>query len=155
MWGQPMGYQLPDEQACAVCGWLDDAADYVIASNHHAVAIVTERQRCPGAAVVFPRAHVSSPAELPGEAMGGLWHLVFMVTTAIERVHDPDGMHTWEDIGVLADASFAHLTIDLVPRFTADSYRYAPYRRLPLTGGPTRRAQAARLAAQVVSPDPG
>jgi diadenosine tetraphosphate (Ap4A) HIT family hydrolase len=137
---------------CVVCGWLDGPAGYLITANDHAVAVVTERQRCPGAAVVFPRAHVSSPAALPADAMAGLWHLVFAVTTAIERVHDPDGMHTWEDIGTLADASFAHVTIDLVPRFAADGYRYAPYAKLPVTDDATRRAEAARLAASIGGP---
>jgi diadenosine tetraphosphate (Ap4A) HIT family hydrolase len=151
-----MGYRLPDDTEpddteCAVCGWIGGPADYLIASNDHAAAIVTGRQRSQGAAVVFPRAHVSSPTQLPGEAMAALWHLVFAVTTAIERVYDPDGMHTWEDIGTLADASFTHLTVDLVPRFTDDTYRYTPYTKLPPTDDQSRRTQAAALAAQIPS----
>jgi diadenosine tetraphosphate (Ap4A) HIT family hydrolase len=144
-----MAYQLPADDPCAICGWLGDSAEYLVAANEHAVAVIAERQRCRGAVVVFPRRHVISPAQLPAPAMAGLWHLVYAVTRSIEAVYHPDGMHTWEDIGTLADASFAHLTIDIVPRFTVEPYRYATYRGLSPSAASARRAEAARLSAAV------
>lgn len=142
-----MAYHLPADPTCPVCDWLDTDARYLVVSNADAAAIVTPRPRVAGAVVVFPRAHVVTPSQLEPPAMAALWELVYLATTAIERAYNPDGMHTWEDIGTRADASFAHLTIDIVPRFAEDGYRFVPYAQLPELDEATRLRLVELLAA--------
>jgi len=145
-----MSYVLPpDADACVVCtGWAPDT-DVRIAENEHAVGVVSPRPRTEGAAVVFPRLHAYSPSALTVAQTAGLWRVVQAVTRAIEASFDPDGMHTWHDIGTETDASFAHLTVDLVPRRHTVPYRYRPYADLPEVGRDERVAAARLLRAAV------
>lgn len=146
-----MAYQVPDEASCAVCGWLADRADGMIVVTEYSALAIAERQRVRGAVVAFPRTHVNSPAQMSMAATNDLWQLVRAASIAIEELYNPDGMHTWEDIGTLADASFAHLTIDIVPRFTADTYKFAKYASLPVIDAATRRSEASRIAAEIAA----
>ena len=145
-----MSYVLPpDPQPCIVCtDWAADP-DVRIFENEHAIGLVSARPRADGAAVVFPRAHAHSPSALTVAQTAGLWRAVHAVTLAIEAVFDPDGMHTWHDIGTETDASFTHLTVDIVPRHHDVAYRYRPYADLPEAGRDERIAAARRLREAV------
>jgi diadenosine tetraphosphate (Ap4A) HIT family hydrolase len=77
--------------------------------------------------------------------MAATWRMVQRVTWAIEAAYDPDGMHTWHDIGNEAQASFAHLSIDLVPRFYSAPYQYRPWAGLAEADRDTRLAAAGTL----------
>ncbi len=145
---EPFPYRLPaDGAACYVCDWPRTQRDYVVAENEDAISLIAPRQRAEVSVVVAPRQHVVTPSQLSGPAMAALWQLVQDVTVAVEAAAHPDGMHTWHDIGTEADASFAHLTVDIVPRWRDVPYRFAPYRHLQAAPDEARLAQARRLAA--------
>jgi diadenosine tetraphosphate (Ap4A) HIT family hydrolase len=141
-----MSYVLPaDPDPCVICtAWLADARTHVVAGEH-AVGLVSPRPRAGGAAVVVPRAHVYSPSALTPAQMAGLWRVVQRVTWAIEAAFDPDGMHTWHDIGTEAQASFAHLSVDLVPRHYDAPYAYRPWAELAEIDREVRLAAAGTL----------
>jgi diadenosine tetraphosphate (Ap4A) HIT family hydrolase len=140
-----MSYALPpDAEPCVPCTtWLDDL-EVQIAANEHAIGLVSPRPRAVGAAVVLPRAHVHSPSALSVAQVAGLWRVVQQVTRSIEAAYDPDGMHTWHDIGTETSASFAHLSVDLVPRRHHVPYRYRPYAELA-DSRREERVEAARI----------
>jgi diadenosine tetraphosphate (Ap4A) HIT family hydrolase len=141
-----MNYVLPaDPDPCVICtAWVTDAEAHIVAGEH-AIGLVSPRPRVAGAALVVPRAHVHSPSALTPGQMAGLWRVVQRVTRAIETAFDPDGMHTWHDIGDEAQASFAHLSIDLVPRHYDVPYAYRPWAELPELDREVRLAAAVRL----------
>lgn len=144
---QQLPYGLPaDGTACLVCDWPRSQRDYIVAENNDAISLIAPRQRAEVSVVAAPRQHVVTPSQLSPSAMAALWQLVQDVTMAVEAAADPDGMHTWHDIGTATDASFAHLTLDIVPRWRDVPYRFAPYGHLPATPDEARLAQARRLA---------
>jgi diadenosine tetraphosphate (Ap4A) HIT family hydrolase len=144
--GRSMNYALPaDQDTCEICAaWTTDTETH-IAANEHAIGLVSPRPRAVGAVIVVPRAHAHSPSALTSAQMAATWRMVQRVTWAIEAAFDPDGMHTWHDIGNEAQASFAHLSIDLVPRHYGAPYQYRPWAELAEADRETRLASARTL----------
>jgi histidine triad (HIT) family protein len=151
-----MPLAFPADKTCSLCDSLstrEGAA--VVAETAHAISVVPEVVRAPGAAVVLPRRHVRSALELNERESGELMSLSHRVARAVERAFEIDGMNFWWDTGLLAGQSQPHLLVEIVPRRAAVPYKYAAWDSLPRTSLAERRELASQLRAHLDLPRAG
>src|SRR5205807_8058085 len=115
---------------CPLCALVPGEPEATVLENDAAVAVVPDRSRGRGNVLVVLRRHAAGPGQMSSGEVRDLWLAARRVAIAIERAHEPDGMHSWLDVGDIADAPHGHAHLTLLPRFQAVPYRFVPYGRL-------------------------
>ena len=137
-------------QPCWVCREIAED-ETVVTAEAAGVVFVPSRLRREGSTVIAPKRHVATPSALTEDEFRVVWRLLFSTTRAIEKVYNPQGLHTWSDIGALADADGEHYFVTVVPRHVDDGYYFIKPGDLPTVDEESRRTQAAILRRAVRS----
>lgn len=107
---------------CAFCAIAAGEKDQpVIAADEHTVAFLDARPVFKGHALVIPRAHYRTLADLPPELTGPLFARVQQLSAAMSALDGTDGCF----IGVnnTVNQSVPHLHVHVVPRTRRDGLR--------------------------------
>lgn len=116
---------------CRVCREIQDASCVVLDAADYFVAIVPERCRARGSAVIASRRCIPGPDSLTGDEQVELVKLIQSTAKAIERTYDPDGLNIWWDLGAIAGQIDFHYCVELVPRFDNVPYKYTSLLEIP------------------------
>ena len=126
---------------CAIVATRAEAS--LVNEDETAVAFLDINPITPGHALVVPRAHAASLAELDAELGGHLFRVAMRVASALRasplRV---EGVNLFLSDGAAAGQDVFHVHLHVLPRFAGDGLRIAHE-----AGAPGREALDAQAAA--------
>jgi histidine triad (HIT) family protein len=131
---------------CVFCAILAGSTPaHVVADEPAGLVFLDARPVFPGHALVVPRTHLETLADLPPDELPGFFGLVRRVTIAVERGLDADG--TFVAMNNKVSQSVPHLHCHVVPRRRKDGLRgfFWPRSKYPSEEEPA--ALAAKIQA--------
>ena len=114
------------KNGCLFCRILarpqDDAEHEVFARSTHSFALLNRYPYTFGHSMVVPYAHVSTPEDLPPEALQDMTLMTNRVMRALRHIADPPAFNIGANIGAEAGAGIAaHYHFHVVPRWPGDA----------------------------------
>lgn len=101
---------LPDENRCAFCDYLDGLRPYTVLWREDRVAVlVTREQRGIAHLLVLPTSHVPSLLHLEDEDAEAMMIAIRDAALTIDRAYERPGVAVWQNNGVAAHQAIAHL----------------------------------------------
>ena len=100
----------------------DDARQTVFARSTHSFALLNRYPYTFGHSMVAPYAHVSTPEDLPPEALQDMTLMTNRVMRALRHIANPPAFNIGANIGAEAGAGIAaHYHFHVVPRWSGDA----------------------------------
>ncbi len=102
--------EVPTNIRCAFCDYLAGVRPYTVLRKGELSAIlVTREQRGRSHVLVVPTRHRPTILDLPADEACAVMRDVVDVARAIEATERPDGLAIWQNNGVPADQTIAHV----------------------------------------------
>lgn len=131
--GQATGVPLvlPPDDDCPICAYLAGERPYTILERGDETAmLVTFEQRGLGHVVVVPIEHRVTLLDLtPGEATAVMAATV-RAAAAVQGAYDPDGIAVWQNNGVPAHQTVAHVHVHAAGTLPGRGTEWGPVPRL-------------------------
>jgi histidine triad (HIT) family protein len=106
----PDSIDVPINARCAFCDYLAGVRPYTVLRKGELSAIlVTREQRGRSHVLVVPTRHRPTILDLPADEACAVMQDVVDVARAIEATERPDGLAIWQNNGVAADQTVAHV----------------------------------------------
>lgn len=106
----PSSIDVPTNRQCAFCDYLAGIRPYTVLRKSELSAIlVTREQRGRSHVLVVPTRHRPTILDLPANEACAVMQDVVDVAKAIEATERPDGLAIWQNNGVSADQTIAHV----------------------------------------------
>ncbi len=139
---------------CAFCAIVrGDLAACVVLEDEDTMAFLDRRPLFRGHALVVPRVHCATLADLPGELLRPLFASAQTVARAIEDTLGADG--TFVAINNRVSQSVPHLHVHVVPRHSGDGLKGFFWPRQRYADEQEMEAMADRLRVAVARLSPG
>ena len=101
---------VPTNSRCAFCEYLTGVRPYTILRKGELSAIlVTREQRGVSHVLVVPTRHRQTILDLPPDEACAVMQDVVDAARAIEAAEEPEGLAVWQNNGVAADQTIAHV----------------------------------------------
>ncbi len=113
---------MPEDKPCPFCAIAaGDAEAEVVLSDERFVAFLDNRPLFPGHALLIPRAHHETLADLPDELVGPLFTNARLLARAIPEAMGKPG--SFVALNNVVSQSVPHLHVHVVPRKPKDGLR--------------------------------
>jgi len=100
----------PTNARCAFCDYLAGLRPYTVLRKGELSAIlVTREQRGTSHVLVMPTRHRRTILDLPPDEACAVMQDVVDAAKAIEAIEQPEGLAVWQNNGVAADQTIAHV----------------------------------------------
>ena len=109
------------------------------------LAFMDLRQTNAGHVLVLPKAHVETLDALPADLAGPLMRATALVTGAVKRRFQPDGVNVWQSNGEAAGQEVPHVHLHVFPRYADDGH----FRIYPGRAPNADRGRLDELAGQL------
>jgi histidine triad (HIT) family protein len=137
---------------CVFCSIVaGDTPAHVVASDDATLAFLDARPVFPGHALLVPRAHYETFADLPPDLIAPLFDAAQRLSRAVEAAMDAHG--TFVAMNNRVSQSVPHLHVHVVPRRRKDGLRGFFWPRQRYTDDADMAAVAARIRAAGLQPD--
>ena len=142
---------MPEGNPCPFCAIAaGDAVAEIVFSDERFVAFLDNRPLFPGHALLIPRAHHETLADLPEELVGPLFANARVLASAIPEAMDKPG--SFVALNNVVSQSVPHLHVHVVPRKPKDGLRgffwprtkYESAEEIAAVGDRIRKALAGR-----------
>jgi histidine triad (HIT) family protein len=101
---------VPTNSRCAFCDYLAGTRPYTVVRRRELSAIfVTREQRGRSHVLVVPTHHRQTILDLASDEACAVMQDVVDVARAIEAIEHPEGLAVWQNNGVAADQTIAHV----------------------------------------------
>ncbi|NDL64257.1 HIT family protein [Acerihabitans arboris] len=101
---------LPDNNCCAFCDYLNGVRPFSILHRDDLVAVlITREQRGDPHLLVIPVRHVPTIIEVNSDELAQIGIALRQVTKAIVKSYNKKGVSIWQNNGISASQSIAHL----------------------------------------------
>jgi histidine triad (HIT) family protein len=109
----------PDCPFCRIAGGAE--ASHVVFEDERTLAFLDKRPLFPGHALLIPREHHETLADLPGELLGPLFAAAQLLSRAIPEAMEKPG--SFVALNNVVSQSVPHLHVHVVPRQRKDGLR--------------------------------
>lgn len=129
-----MSLQMPSNDYCAFCHYLNGRRPYtVLWRDPNAAVLVTQEQRGISHLLVLPQHHYATILDLPDSIAGELMLTVRDAALCISRTNDPDGIAVWQNNGVPAHQTIAHLHFHVAGTLESGGTNFGDVPELPVS----------------------
>ena len=126
-----MPLELPPDDPCWFCRYLDGTAPYTILERDDTTAtLVTFEQRGRGHVLVMPIRHVNTVIDLLPHEQWAVMDGVARAARAILGAFDPSGVAVWQNNGVPAHQTVPHVHVHVAGTLVAGGTEWGDVERL-------------------------
>ncbi len=110
-----------DESGCVFCEIVEGTRDArVVYESDSVLALIDPRQANPGHVLVIPKEHFPDIYALSAEAGSEIMRAVILLSRAVRRAFELDGLSIWQSNGRGAHQEVPHVHFHVHPRKTDD-----------------------------------
>jgi histidine triad (HIT) family protein len=117
------------------------------------LAFMNIRQFNQGHVLIIPKQHVETVDQLSAGTAGALFQTTVIVSRAVQRTFQPDGMNIWQSNGAAAGQEVPHVHIHVFPRWRNDGFTGFRYETIPPLVGRARLDNLAQRIRETIDPD--
>lgn len=142
-----MHIQLPVNDSCAFCDYLDGRRPYTVLWRDPNVAVfVTREQRGVNHLLVLPQCHYATLLEIPDSVARELMIAVRDAALSISRTNETRGISVWQNNGISAHQTIAHMHFHVAGTLDNGGTNFGDVPELPVS---STDLIALKLASEV------
>ncbi len=102
------------------CPFCCLAAERILETNTHALAVSDAFPVSRGHTLIIPRSHITSFFELTEEEIAAIYELLRRGKGRLDETLRPDGYNVGVNVGAAAGQTVPHVHLHLIPRYLGD-----------------------------------